>query len=96
MLGLSAGSLARHGAVSEAARAMAEGRCVPARRRLRWRSPALPAGGGRPGKPVGTVFLAFARTGKKQDRTAPVPRGRQAVSGSGLAALEGLCKKAGN
>jgi nicotinamide-nucleotide amidase len=100
MLGLSAGTIARHGAVSEAAaRAMAEGalRASAAQIAVAITGIAGP-GGGRPGKPVGTVFLAFARTGDETKTERHWFRGgRQAVRRAAvLAALEGLCKKAGN
>lgn len=66
MLGVAPALIAAHGAVSEAvARAMAEGALAHARAQLAVAVTGVagPAGGS-PSKPVGTVWLAWARVGR--------------------------------
>jgi nicotinamide-nucleotide amidase len=64
-LGVAAALIAAHGAVSEeVARAMAEGALVHSRADLVAAVTGIAGpGGATPGKPVGTVWLAFARRG---------------------------------
>ena len=71
LLGVPAALIARHGAVSaEVARAMAEGALThsPADLSVAVTGIAGP-GGGMPGKPVGTVWLALARRGAPAQAT---------------------------
>ena len=71
LLGVPAALIARHGAVSaEVARAMAEGALThsPADLSVAGTGIAGP-GGGMPGKPVGTVWLALARRGEPAQAT---------------------------
>jgi nicotinamide-nucleotide amidase len=71
LLGVPAALIARHGAVSaEVARAMAEGALThsPADLSVAVTGIAGP-GGGMPGKPVGTVWLALARRGEPAQAT---------------------------
>ncbi|HKX43495.1 MAG TPA: CinA family protein [Burkholderiaceae bacterium] len=65
LLGVAASSIAAHGAVSdEVARAMAEGALAHSHARLAVAVTGIAGpGGGSPGKPVGTVWMALARTG---------------------------------
>ncbi len=94
MLGVPEGTLARHGAVSEAtARAMAHG--ALAHSQADW-SVAITGiagpGGGTPDKPVGTVCFAWAwRDGGCQAKTVCFAGDRQAVRRQSVAfALDGL------
>jgi nicotinamide-nucleotide amidase len=84
MLGVPAASIAQHGAVSEeVARAMAEGALVhsPARFAVAVTGIAGP-GGAVPGKPVGTVWLAWAqRDGATQAERLLFAGDRAAVRG---------------
>ncbi len=65
LLGVPAALIERHGAVSaEVARAMAEGALAHSRADLAVAVTGIAGpGGGTPGKPVGTVWLALARRG---------------------------------
>ena len=96
MLGVSAATLKRHGAVSEAvARQMAQGALEESRAT---RSVAITGiagpGGGSPGKPVGLVWIAWARKGKVRARQFHFKGGRAAVRRQSVhAALEGLLDK---
>lgn len=100
LLGVPAHVLERHGAVSEAAaRAMAEGALHASQAQIAVAITGIAGpGGARPGKPVGTVFLALARDGHETESEQHRYRGgRQAVRQSAvLAALEGLCRMAEN
>ena len=66
MLGVAAWLIAAHGAVSEpVARAMAEGALARSHAQLAIAVTGIAGPGGAvPGKPVGTVWLAIARTGR--------------------------------
>jgi nicotinamide-nucleotide amidase len=66
MLGVAAALIGAHGAVSEpVARAMAEGAIAHSRAQLAVAVTGVAGpGGGSPGKPVGTVWLAWARVGQ--------------------------------
>ena len=74
MLGVSAGTLARHGAVSEqTAREMAAGALVHSRAQVALAITGIAGpSGGSPEKPVGTVCFAWSRKG-----AAPVAQTRQ-------------------
>ena len=65
MLGVDAALIAQHGAVSaEVAQAMAEGALAHAQAELAVAVTGIAGpGGAKPGKPVGTVWLAIARAG---------------------------------
>ncbi len=67
MLGVDAALIAAHGAVSaEVARAMAEGALARSHAALAIAVTGVAGpGGGSPAKPVGTVWLALARTGQQ-------------------------------
>jgi nicotinamide-nucleotide amidase len=97
LLGVDAALIAAHGAVSdEVARAMAAGALA--------RSPATLAvavtgiagpGGAVPGKPVGTVWLAFGRVGALQAERLQLPGDRDAVRAATVAmALQRLAEAA--
>ena len=66
MLGVDAALIAAHGAVSaEVARAMADGACAHSEASLAVAVTGIAGpGGAAPGKPVGTVWLAFAGQGR--------------------------------
>ena len=66
LLGVPAALIVRHGAVSaEVARAMAEGALIHSQAELSVAVTGIAGpGGGTPGKPVGTVWLALARRGE--------------------------------
>jgi nicotinamide-nucleotide amidase len=94
MLGVTTATLTRHGAVSErTARAMAEGALERSRAQVALAVTGIagPAGG-TPGKPVGTVWFAWA--GKKRDtasRMRSFGGDRQAIRRQAVAAaLAGL------
>jgi nicotinamide-nucleotide amidase len=94
LLGVSAATLAQHGAVSEAtARAMAEGALARSRASIAVAVTGVagPAGGS-PEKPVGMVCFAWAQSGVATAvATHHFPGGRQAVREASVAvALEGL------
>jgi nicotinamide-nucleotide amidase len=94
LLGVSAATLERHGAVSEAtARAMAEGALARSRAKIAVAVTGVagPAGGS-PEKPVGMVCFAWAKSGAATlAATHHFPGGRQAVREASVAvALEGL------
>ena len=71
LLGVPAALITRHGAVSaEVARAMAEGALVHSQAELSVAVTGIAGpGGGAPGKPVGTVWLALARRGEVAQAT---------------------------
>jgi nicotinamide-nucleotide amidase len=93
MLGVSAATLRRQGAVSEAvAREMARGAL---KRSRATRTAAITGiagpGGGTVGKPVGLVWIAWARKGSVRTRRFHFKGGRAAVRRQSVrAALEGL------
>jgi nicotinamide-nucleotide amidase len=94
LLGVSAATLERHGAVSEAtARAMAEGALARSRANIAVAVTGVagPAGGS-PEKPVGMVCFAWAKSGAATvAATHHFPGDRQAVrEASVMVALEGL------
>jgi nicotinamide-nucleotide amidase len=94
LLGVSAATLERHGAVSEAtARAMAEGALARSRANIAVAVTGVagPAGGS-PEKPVGMVCFAWAKSGAATvAATHHFPGDRQAVREASVAvALEGL------
>jgi nicotinamide-nucleotide amidase len=94
LLGVSAATLERHGAVSEAtARAMAEGALARSRAKIAVAVTGVagPAGGS-PEKPVGMVCFAWAKSGAATlAATHHFPGDRQAVREASVAvALEGL------
>ena len=96
MLGVSAATLMRHGAVSQAvAKEMARGAIEESRAT---RSVAITGiagpGGGSPDKPVGLVWIAWARKGRVRARQFHFKGGRAAVRRHSVhAALEGLLDK---
>ena len=82
MLGVPAGLIAEHGAVSEAvARAMAEGALDRSRASVALAITGIAGpGGGSESKPVGTVCLSVSeRGGRRIDRTVQLPGGRPDV-----------------
>jgi len=94
MLGVPTATLAAHGAVSEAVvRAMAEGARVAARADCAVAvSGVAGPGGGSPGKPVGTVWLAWETPAGSWTRQAVFDGDREAVRRQAVAmALDGLC-----
>ena len=78
LLGVDAALIAAHGAVSEpVARAMAEGALARSPRRLAVAVTGIAGPGGAvPGKPVGTVWLAWRRRGGAVHGRAPAARRR--------------------
>ena len=100
LLGVPARVIARYGAVSEAtARAMVEGALRAGAVQVAAAVTGIAGpGGGRPGKPVGTVFVAIARKGgETASERCRFHGGRQAVRQAAvIAALEGLCKRVRN
>jgi nicotinamide-nucleotide amidase len=94
LLGVSAATLAQHGAVSEAtARAMAEGALAHSRANIAVAVTGVAGpSGGSPEKPVGMVCFAWAKSGAATVvATHDFPGGRQAVREASVAvALEGL------
>jgi len=96
MVAVSVATLRRHGAVSEAvAKEMAQGAIEESRAT---RSAAITGiagpGGGSPGKPVGLVWIAWARKGQVRARQFHFKGGRAAVRRQSVqAALEGLLDK---
>ena len=93
MLGVSATTLKRHGAVSEAvAREMARGAIEESRATCSAAVTGIAGpGGGSPGKPVGLVWIAWARKGKVRARQFHFKGGRAAVRRQSIhAALEGM------
>jgi len=99
LLGVDAALLATHGAVSEeVARAMAEGAIAGSRATLAVAVTGIAGpSGARPGKPVGTVWLAIARRGgATQARLLQLPGDRAAVRHATLVqALDALIAAAG-
>ena len=88
LLGVDAGLIATHGAVSEAvARAMAQGALQHAPVQLAVAVTGIAGpGGGVPGKPVGTVWLAWGGPGALQAECLQLPGDRDAVRGATVAA----------
>lgn len=99
LLGVSAQTLARHGAVSEATvREMAEGVLERSRADLSLAVSGIAGpGGGTPDKPVGTVCLAWAsREGPTRAQTVYLEGDREAVRRqAAVLALEGVLTHAG-
>ena len=93
MLGVSASTLERHGAVSEAtARAMADGALLRSRARMTLAITGI-AGptGGSPDKPVGMVWFAWAMNGETRTQLARFSGDRETVRRqSVLTALKGV------
>lgn len=81
LIGVPAALIAAHGAVSEAvARAMAEGALAHSRAQLSVAVTGIAGPGGAvPGKPVGTVWLAWGRAGAIQAERLQLPGDRAAV-----------------
>jgi nicotinamide-nucleotide amidase len=95
MLGVSARTLARHGAVSEAtAREMARGALRKSRAGIAVSITGIAGpGGGVPGKPVGTVCFAWARGRKIRSETKRFKGGRSRIRRqSVIHALRGVLK----
>jgi nicotinamide-nucleotide amidase len=93
LLGVGAALLERHGAVSEeAARAMAAGALARAPVQLAVASTGIAGPGGAvPGKPVGTVWLAWGTAASVQAERLQLPGDRSAVrEATVLAALDRL------
>ena len=93
MLGVSASTLERHGAVSEeTARAMADGALLRSRARMTLAITGI-AGptGGSPDKPVGMVWFAWAMNGETRTQLARFSGDRETVRRqSVLTALKGV------
>ena len=87
LLGVPAALIARHGAVSEpVARAMAEGALAHSRAQASVAVTGIAGpGGGRPGKPVGTVWLAWSLAGHTHSELQHFAGKRAAVRGATLA-----------
>jgi len=97
LLGVPAALIAQHGAVSEpVARAMAEGALARAPVQLSVAVTGIAGPGGAvPGKPVGTVWLAWARTGDTRAERLQLRGDRAAVRAATVAAaLERLLQAA--
>ncbi len=88
LLGVDAALIAAHGAVSEAvARAMAQGALQHAPVQLAVAVTGIAGpGGGVPGKPVGTVWLAWGGPGAIHAECLLLPGDRDAVRGATVAA----------
>ena len=99
LLGISPGTLAEHGAVSEpVVREMAEGALVRSAADLTVAvSGVAGPGGGSADKPVGTVWFAWARSGEATRSERQVFRGdREAVRRRSVAhAIEGMLRSLG-
>jgi len=96
LLGVSASTLKRFGAVSEeVARAMARGALEESRATLAVAVTGIAGpGGATPGKPVGLVWIAWARKGEVRARRFQFKGGRAAVRRQAVAAaLEGLTRE---
>jgi nicotinamide-nucleotide amidase len=98
-LGVRAETLARHGAVSEAVvREMVRGALAHSEADIAVAVTGIAGpGGGSPGKPVGTVWLAWqARGGEPESRCLRLSGDRAAVrDGAIVAALEGILRMVG-
>lgn len=97
LLGVDAGLIAAHGAVSEdVARAMVAGALARSRATLAVAVTGIAGPGGAvPGKPVGTVWLAWGRVGAVQAERLQLPGDRDAVRGATVArALQRLVEAA--
>ncbi len=97
LLGVDAALLAAHGAVSEAvARAMVAGALARSRATLAVAVTGIAGPGGAvPGKPVGTVWLAWGRGGALQAERLQLGGDRDAVRGATVAqALQRLAEAA--
>ena len=93
---MSASTLKRFGAVSEeVARAMARGALEESRATLAVAVTGIAGpGGATPGKPVGLVWIAWARKGEVRARRFQFKGGRAAVRRQAVAAaLEGLTRE---
>jgi nicotinamide-nucleotide amidase len=88
LLGVEPACIAAHGAVSEpVARAMAQGALERSRAQLAVAVTGIAGPGGAvPGKPVGTVWLAWGRAGAVQAERLQCPGDRAAVRGAAVAA----------
>jgi len=88
LLGVPAALIDTHGAVSEpVARAMAEGALARAPVQLTVAVTGIAGPGGAvPGKPVGTVWLAWARPGRTEAERLQLPGDRAAVRSATVAA----------
>ncbi len=98
LLGVPAALIEAHGAVSEAvALAMAAGALARSRATLAAAVTGIAGPGGAvPGKPVGTVWLAWGRAGALQAERLQLPGDRDAVRGATVAvALQRLAEAAG-
>ncbi len=87
ILGVDASLIAAHGAVSEeVARAMVAGALAHSRATLAAAVTGIAGPGGAvPGKPVGTVWLAWGRAGAVQAERLQLPGDRDAVRGATVA-----------
>jgi nicotinamide-nucleotide amidase len=87
LLGVPAALIGAHGAVSEeVARAMVAGALAHARATLAVAVTGIAGPGGAvPGKPVGTVWLAWGRAGSVQAERLQLPGDRDAVRGATVA-----------
>lgn len=98
LLGVDAALIAAHGAVSEeVARAMAAGALARSRATLAAAVTGIAGPGGAvPGKPVGTVWLAWGRRGALQSERLQLGGDRDAVRAATVAqALQRLAEAAG-